>query len=369
MFEYLILFFFLIIFLIIRKSMNHQTEKYALAFLCIYMILLMGLRYRVGLDTISYMRSFDHLPSFEAFKKSNIFENRFEPGYMVICMLCKSFCKDFWLVQLVLAAITNIGIFVFIYRHCENPFWGVFTYIIVAWLYFSTEIIRESASISIFLLNYENLSEHKWIKYYLFSFLSISLHFSAIIIWLFPFVTNLKHVTKYYIILIIFFVACLPLFEYLNQYLTGSIAYRINGSIESARVLNMNWRIAFLIQSAILPIFSIYIAHKNNIDLPFKPFVLFHILLSAGAFSIPIVFSRFTNYTILFVCVYVSNLIVSSKLTPIIKSSLVIVVLASQWHYYFGMRMIDSWVPYHSIFEQVKENKRENMWRKHFHAV
>lgn len=340
--------------------MTPQREILAVGFLCVYMILLMGLRYRVGLDTINYMSSFSQLPSWHSFAHSNIFENRFEPGYMAICILCKSVSKDFWLVQLIFSAITNIGIFVFIYRYCKNPFWGIFTYIVIAWLYFSAEIMRESAAISVFLLNYENLRKHNWIKYYLFSIFSIILHFSAIFIWFFPLVTKLKHVSKYYIMLVLLFATCMPFFENINEYLTGSIALRVAGNLDRVETINMNWRIAFLLRSAVLPAFSIYIAHRNHIYEQFKPFVLFHILLCAGSFSIPLIFLRFTNYTILFVCVYVSNLIVCNRLTSFTRVCIVGLMLLSHVHYYSTMK--DRWIPYHSIVNPVKDKTREKMW-------
>jgi hypothetical protein len=359
--EYLILIILTVLGIVSYKRLPNKQATVYFVFLCLYMILLIGLRYRVGIDTINYMISYQNVPSWKNFGKIDFSQSRFEPGYMFICTLCKSITPDFWLLQMVMACITGLGVFTFIYRYCQNPFIGLFVYIILAWLYFSTEIMRESASISLFLLNFENLKKKRWVRFYLFSVFSIVFHYSAVIIWLFPLVERLKKVNVWYIVVLLGFLAITPLIESLNGlFVLATVNKRISQYVESAEILNMNWRIASFIKSGVVPIIILFLLSRSHLTDKFKPFLMLHLLFCAGAFSIPIIFSRFTNYTCLFVIVIVANILVSKKVGTFNRHILFCVLLLSQtWYYY---KMYPGWIPYVSVFEPEKVKDRELMW-------
>ncbi len=181
--EYLVPFILATLGIIFNKKMPPAKQKTLMVIILVYIIILLGMRYRVGFDTIGYMKTYTKARSLDKFWTVKIFLERHEPGYLFICAICKSFTKEFWPVQVIMATITNGCIFIFLYRYCRNVFVGIMFYLILQWLYFSVEVMRESAAISIFLLNYRNFENKKWLKFYLISFLSISLHYSAIIIW------------------------------------------------------------------------------------------------------------------------------------------------------------------------------------------
>jgi hypothetical protein len=232
---------------------------------------------------------------------------------------------------------------------------------VLAWLYFSTEIMRESAAISIFLLNYENLRKRRWIRFYFFSLFSVAFHYSAAIIWLFPFIPLLKKINWLYICILIGFFAITPLVASLNEMLVlATVNNRVDQYVESATQLNLNWRIANFIQSGLLPVVSLFILSRRHLTDKFKPYVMVHLLFCAGAFSIPIIFSRFTNYTCFFLIVLVANMLASKKISYLSRQCLFCVLLLSQtWYYY---KMYPAWVPYVSVFEPVKVKAREMLW-------
>lgn len=364
MLEYLVLIFLVCLCISTYRTMTNNTKLLAITIICLYMILLMGLRYRVGMDTMNYMRVFNNLPSWESYRDGNFSKLRYEPGFIITGIFCKSICNEFWFFQLVIAAITNTGVFIFIYKYCRNPFVGILVYIVMIWLYFSTEIMREGVAVSIFLLNYKNLKSKKWIRYYFISLLSISFHYSAFITWLFPLVPNIRKSSQWYLIFVIFIIAGLPILEYLNNFLSGSISDRLEGNIANVDRLNMNWKIVGLIQKATVPVAAIYFTNKYNLHLKFKPFILLHILFCTGLFVLPMVFSRLTNYTIIFVCVYTSNLLSEYNLKSTSKAFLVFLLLISQSYHYYSMK--DAWVPYHSIVNPIKDESRERKWQNRF---
>jgi hypothetical protein len=362
MLVYLIAIIFVIFAIPRNNKMNPELRKAYMGIICIYVIAIMGFRYRVGIDTMNYMTDYKRLPSLESLINHNFDQTRFEPGYSTLCALCRLITPEFWLLQMVAAAITNIGVFVFLYRYCKNPFIGVILYFIMAALYFNTEIIRESAAIAIFLLNYENLRKKRYLKYYLFCLLSISFHYSSFIILFFPLVKHIKF-NIWYVAAVIAIIGVAPLLESLNQALAfASVNDRVDMYVQGADALNMNWRLGNLIKSSIIPALALLIMHKYKQKSDFTPFLLFNILMCAGAFSVPLIFSRFANYTTIFVVAYVSNLLVNKKVRLLVRHLFLCMFICIQLYSYVDM--YQRWIPYVSIFNEHKVIKRELLWRQ-----
>lgn len=359
--EYIFALIIVLIGIFTNKKMSVSTRKIYYNFILIYVILLLGLRYGVGGDTIGYMSAYNRIPSFEDLLKTDFTKNRFEPGYLFICAFCKLFTNDFWLAQTVMAAITNCCIFIFLYRNSKNPFIGAFFYLILYCLYFSTEIIRESAAVGIFLMNYKNIENKKWIKYYLLSLLSISFQYSAIIILFFPLIKYLRF-NYLYVVLVLGFFAITPLVQNLNSMLTIiSISERVDSYITVADNLNMNWRIGEFIRSGLPAIVALLLLKLYKYNSKFKSYALLQILFCAGAFAVPIMFARFSNFTCLFVVVIIANLLVIKKIPISIRTLFVCFILLIQLNYY--SRMAYRWVPYVSVFEPKNIHRDDNVSR------
>ncbi len=364
--EYIFIFVLVVILANNYKYLSYKDQYIFILFIAVYIILLMGLRYRVGMDTLNYMSNYNFAPTLKEFNNLDFSETRFEPGYLLLCSLCKSITPDFWLLQLLHSLILCICVFKFIKKNVINPFIGIAVYMYLAWLYFNTEIIRESLAIGVFLLNYSNLKENKLIKYYIISFVSIGFHFSAIITLFFPLVKYLRF-NVLYIIACILIVMIIPFAEQLTSYINIiSITNRIDEHISSADTLNFNWRIANLIKNVSVSIISVIIYRKLKIKSDLTPFILFHTLMGIGAFSIPIIFSRLSNYTLPFVIIYVANLIslLSEYKCKFIKFTLIVFLFMSQLFYYKDM--FYAWFPYVSIFDKNIVYEREKLFNSYF---
>lgn len=88
--------------------------------------------------------------------------------------------------------------------------------------------------------------------------------------------------------------------------------------------------------------------------------------MGIGAFSIPIIFSRLSNYTLPFVIIYVANLIslLSEYKCKFIKFTLIVFLFMSQLFYYKDM--FYAWYPYVSIFDKNIVFEREILHAKFF---
>ena len=66
---------------------HNRTKKIAWYFLFCYVILLVGLRYRVGSDTLVYIWGYDRLPSWGELNWSEIWSYEFQPLYVLLCAI------------------------------------------------------------------------------------------------------------------------------------------------------------------------------------------------------------------------------------------------------------------------------------------
>lgn len=349
---------------ILNNRMTPVLRKSVLSIICLYIILLMGFRYKVGIDTISYMRAFTHIPSLENITLKAFTETRYEPAFFIICSLCKSFSREFWPLQIIMAALTNGCIFYFLYKYCRNVFTGVIFYFIFSFLYFSAEVMRESAAVGIFLLNYKNLQEKRWLRYYLFSIVSILFHYSAIVILFFPLARILNSRIIFFTLCVVF-IGITPLVEKLNDLLQiAAISGRIGLYTSSADDLNFNWRIAELVRSAFPAIATLVVYNIAKEKCEFKIMLLVQILFCMGAFAIPLIFSRFSNYTAIFVVAAAANVLSLDSLKQWIKISFVAFILLTQInHYYINHQR---WFPYVSIFQPEDLPIRASLYRTTF---
>lgn len=350
--------------IVINKRMTPTPRKIYLGIICTYVVIIIGLRYRVGVDTISYMASFKHIRDLNHIFDSDIFSYRYEPGYLLLNSLVKTFTKEFWVMQMVVAAIVNGCIFIFLYRYCRNVFVGVIIFLFMQWLYFSTEIMRESIAISIFLLNYRNFEKNDWVKYYLVSLIYIPFHYSAVVTWLFPLAKMLKP-NLTFIIFCIIALAITPVIEYLSGIIPFlSVVTRLEQYVTNAAGLNLNWKLAELMRTG-MPAIAVLIAFRMaGIKCGQEKMLLLQILFCMGAFAIPIIFSRFTNYTTMFVTVGVANFLCDKEAARRLRIGLMCFIILTQGFYYYSM--YPRWFPYVSIFNPHQIHEREQIWKHDF---
>lgn len=345
----------------LNDRLDSTIRKSILILLCIYVILIFGFRYKVGIDTISYMDAYRYTPSLDHFFTA---KTRYEPGFFFVCCLCRTFNFEFWTVQMIMATITNVCVFIFLNRYCRNVFIGIIFYFLILALYFNAEIMRESAAVGIFLINFRNLERKNWKRYYLISILSVLFHYSAIIIFFFPFVRWLKLNLVFYSLCIIFIVIT-PFIERMNEIIQiAAISGRIDQYVAGAQDLNFNWRLGELVHSSFPAIGVIILYRFFKIKLEFNHIILLQILFCMGAFAVPLIFSRFTNYTAMFVIVAIANLLSCGLVKNWLKIFFVAFVLLTQSYSFYNN--YNRWLPYVSIFYPQDLAYRNNLYRHQF---
>lgn len=170
---------------------HKKYRKIVWYFLFVYIVLLIGLRYRVGIDTLNYMLSYDEIPTISSFKMSD-FTLGYQPFYLLLCVMARSISSEFFVFQLLHALILNLCVFSFIKKYSEKRFIGLFFYFIMYFLYFNTEIMKESLAVAVLLVNYRSLKEQRWFRFFMGIFVAMMFHVSAVIVVLFPFLSKLR---------------------------------------------------------------------------------------------------------------------------------------------------------------------------------
>lgn len=344
------------------------------------LIALAAFRYRVGGDTIIYMDIFEYYPKISELSKFDFKNAEFNPMWYVYNSVFKSFCDNFFVFQLTQAIIVNTIFLRFFYRYCNRFFCAVLIYFLGYYCYFNMEILREVLSICIFLLAFPFLEKREWFKYYLLVLFAISIHYSSVILLFIPLLLLLKR-DRFWISLItsLIVVVLLNGFNILDiiiDFLFGKQSKLIIRYILLRNELTLN---GVIIQSLIcLPLLILfYFRRKYSINNNSNMGSILNAFIFIQSISISIiVISRFNNYLIPIMIVFVVNTIFenfdkirSSQIARFLVFSVLLVFCFNISYGYlknrdfdlYGSHMYDRYLPYKSIFNPEKSEYRERL--------
>lgn len=310
MLPYIILFalsIFSISYCEIGKYKKYRKLLYDIIF--IYAVLLAGLRYRVGGDTIMYMDGYNDIPTLSELSFTDFFYQMMEPFYLLLCVLVRMISSDFFVFQIIHALLVNYSIFHFIKKYSNYPFIGLFIYFQWFYFIFSYEFMREALAVSIMLFAFPYYQQRSWKKYYACVAIALLFHMSAIITFFFPLLSNIRFNRKF----ILFLIFDIILFSFLkNVFLSGiSIFPYIDGKIYYYLHLQMptTWIFQQIIPVVLVPIVCLIYNYKKRAFSIFENLVCIRVLLGLGIIFMPHVFYRFANYTVLPILLMLAEII------------------------------------------------------------
>lgn len=324
-------------------------------FLFSYMTLFMGLRYGVGGDTINYMGDYEYIPDLRNYTFISL--NRFDPGFNFLMSAGKSISDEFIGFQFLHILILNTLIFYILNQYTKYKYSTFLCALFTFYYYFATEILRESIAVLIFVINYKNLVDKKWIKYYLLVLVSILFHKSASFLLILPFITWIKFNLKYLFICILTLIACAflkPIFNLLSQ--IDSISNGINNYRDEISHGLLADSILLSRQFIFPLLFLIYAKFGlHRFKLKYESMICIMTLLGLMAFFNPIIFGRLCNYFIVFFVLDFTRMILYSiKLRKLATRNSCIIILTSFFILYgssFLMyRNYQLYLPYYSVF-------------------
>lgn len=264
------------------------------------LILMAGLRYHIGSDTIQYEYFFNNAPRLSELLLTKELLRAREPLWLLLTSVVKSVWDNFILFQVVIAILFNILLLNFLRKTTSKTFTSLLIIYCVCWWNFNFEIMRESVGVVLFLHSLLWLSQKNYLKYIILSIIIIFIHrFSFIVILLTPLVLFQNRKVVYPILFLAMFYTLIfmdktvinamleILMEFSPDSASSKIGLYIDSTTEGFHSINIVGMIELLILSIIFPIFVIM--NRKDIHTGYNKF--FPILI-----GLYILFSIFKAY-------------------------------------------------------------------------
>lgn len=351
-----------------------KKNKSKALWLLVYVTLvsIMGLRYKVGGDTYNYMNYFSWAPELQYWQPFDL--SGFEPGFSLFTSAIKTYFDDIYVYQTIISALMTFMLMYFINRNTSYRFLAMLLIFVAMYLYFSTEVIRESLAVGGLLMAYPLLRDRRYIPYYAVCFFLLTLHSSAALCFLLPLFRNLKLNRRFFLYVFAFIVfgfIMAPLMERLGNYLIFQKLLRYNNQA----YVGYAWCGLRFIYFSLLPFLTLYwCKYRFHLKIKFENIICLQILFGIGLWFIPIVFQRLINYTIIFYLVALADIIGTVTRNPLYRRPLtvdvrkirgqlakllLVLTLMAHSSYYIHLNFYEIYMPYHSIFDPKEEPMRE----------
>ncbi|MBE6292659.1 MAG: EpsG family protein [Bacteroidales bacterium] len=347
----------------------------------VVLILLAGLRYRVGGDTLMYMSVFEECPTLDELKYFDFDTAQYNPLWYIFNAVSKSIYDDFFFFQLIHACIVNPIFFSFFRKYCPNYYFSVILlYYVGYFCYFNMEVLRESLCICVLLLVTRFLLEKRWLPYYVMCVLALFMHYSALVMFLFPllFVFFKRPSWVYQVILLVgifVFTAVVNVPMLLLSALSVDEQLMVLAEKYLDKERNLMGMLSLLLQY--LPLLGmIFLRERYNIrqKIDFTPIVMGVVVIYAFSLNLTGL-NRLVNYFIPFILIYTVNTIYYVVSRVEVKFSLGYTALAASlsllcfnYYYYYAKDVSDAYpntrfytifYPYHSVFSPEQDEHRE----------
>lgn len=185
----------LLLILTVRYDINGKTEyrdQWYNAVLVI-LILIAGLRFRLGVDTVNYIYMFYHdFPSLFDIDIDTFLASDQPPLWILLNSIVKTLGGRFFIVQLIQAAILNTLVLKYFKKHSSYPFACVALYFFWRYQWFSMVVMKAALALSIILYANDYFLEKKYKKGIILVLVATGFHQSSIALIVTPFLTFLR---------------------------------------------------------------------------------------------------------------------------------------------------------------------------------
>ena len=340
--------------------------------LYLVLVLIFGLRYKVGGDTYNYMNFFEWSPTLSNWTLLNA--AGYEPGFSLLTAAVRTVSDSVFVFQTVISALMTGLLMRFVARNTRFPYLAMLLIFVAIYPYFSTEVMRESLALSGLLTIYPLLEKKRYLLYFLLSALLCTFHISAVICFFLPLLRFLRFDRRLLPYLLVVLVLSLLFIPVLDRLSSIPVFERLGGYVHQQYV-GYAWVGLRFIYFALIPILLLYVCKtRYRIPVPFESVICLQILFGFALWSIPVVFQRLINYTVVFYLVAAAELLgtllrdrfffkntskraFSARKT--LSRALIVLTLVAHSSYYIHLRFYQMFLPYHSVFDQVDVPERE----------
>jgi hypothetical protein len=371
--------FILLLLSALNGKKNSVEDKLNYNLLLVFLILLSGLRFRVGGDSLGYMDDFNGLPTLSQLGTFDFKSAYYDPLWYIFNALIKSIFDDFTFFQLVQSIIVNTTIFWVIKKYSRYKYWSVLFYYVLYYLYFNTEILRESLAVCVFLCSIPFLLKRKWLAYYLFAFIGFNFHSSALVLFFIPFLFRRLKISYYVIVvsLLILFTFFITPFQFFSPFYFNERIYE-----KAFTYTNIDFNIygVFMQFISVLPVIGFQRIRKINKLETHKFEYLMTAYIVIGLLSLVITgFYRFLNFLSIFSVIYIvdtsififrhrkyqiKKLVLVNFFLTILFCYQAYIMFRDTSQYQPYTKFYNRYIPYYSVFNRTVDKPRENLYFK-----
>jgi hypothetical protein len=163
------------------SSSDESVRNYIICGALAIFVLFFGFRGFILTDWIIYYPYFNDLEWYQVLYYFDPHKDGYEPGFALLCMLCKSVYPDYFFMQIIVTLITAFALYKFFKHYTDNIPLGLMLFVVFEGIFIATNLVRNSIAISLFLIALPYLEERKPIQYFLLCLLATSFHLSALI--------------------------------------------------------------------------------------------------------------------------------------------------------------------------------------------
>lgn len=345
------------------------------------LILLVGLRYRVGGDTLAYIDFFEDYPTVIELFSFDFKNAPYNPLWYCLNAIIKTIWNDFIFFQLVHAVIVNVTFFWFFKKYATHFFTTILIYYISYYLYFNMEVLREVLAICVFLISFPFLVKKKYFKYSFCLVVALLFHPSASIMFIVPLFFYMPKISwKFTLVSFIILFVILSVMDFVplfSSFLTESV--QLTEKIDTYTSLEgYTFNVRGVIANFLPILLFMYVNRKNDLkcfENKAQNLLFLYAIFICFTIFYAVLFKRMQNYLLPIYTVYMSNLVMQgtfkidnriNKQGLISRFALFLFLFFSFKSYFvdtskymLGTKAYNIYYPYHSVLDPIKEVERE----------
>lgn len=316
MYFYLFIILFLAVLIYLYDIMGtRRNRSFWERFVLVSLIVIVGLRYHIGSDTVVYEWNFDTsaTPRLDEFFNSEAIIT--QPLWLFVMSFCKTVFGTFVAVQFFHAIVFHLLSFRFIKKTTPYTFTALLFLFVLLWFANSFEVLRESISAAIFFNSLFFLEEKKYLKYVLCGVVATGFHVFASVIFIVSFFVSLSNKTFLAIACVFLYLVFQAIdFSVVNNIMMA--VFSVSDSLsdkaqlyvggENASVVSFLGILRWLVLGLFLPLCIIILSYnKNGL---FIKLTIFWLLLSQLTSKLPILYRMDNYYKLIYIVLLVNVL-------------------------------------------------------------
>ncbi len=345
------------------------------------LILIAGLRWRLGVDTPNYLVYFYYrYPTLENFSFEDFGLGK-DPLYVLINSIVKTLGGRFYIVQLIQSTIVNVLVFKYIKKHSKYLFTCILFYFASFYSEYNMEIMRGSLSIVICLFANDYILEKKWLKGYILYCLALLFHLQTLILFVLPLLFFMRlNKTGLAIFVGAFLVAGILkilIGDYLSMLeMVSDVGANKADSYMSSSYSEQNHNLKYItvmyIPEIFYSIFSLYYIKKKDSQNPLlklEPLLLLGVMFAVMRLNLAIAYRYIDYYRVYFV-LFVSEMFISllkrngniDKIVICVRTLIIFMPLFFQISFTKYINRV-KYFPYSSVMDRKISKDRELHYR------